>query len=96
LGRALPAFGVILNGAQRSRRILRFSAGRIKGISRCGATLFARGGKEGKTPLEPTVAPCRFPRLNGAPIGVLPRNRLAVSAAGGASAVSLFGSRLPL
>jgi len=24
-------------------------------ISRCGATFFARGGKEGKTPLEPAV-----------------------------------------
>ncbi|MBQ1619576.1 MAG: hypothetical protein II094_01145, partial [Oscillospiraceae bacterium] len=34
-----------------------------KGISLCGATFFARGGKEGKTPLDPTVAPSRFSRL---------------------------------
>jgi len=33
--------------------------------------------------------------LFGAPIGALPRNRLAASATGGASAVSLFGSSLP-
>ena len=68
---------------------------RKRDVSPCGATFFAYGGKEGKTSLESTVAPCRFPRLNGAPIGVLPRNRLAASATGGASAVSLFGSRLP-
>ncbi len=64
-------------------------------ISLCGASYFAPSGKATKTLLESTVAPCRFPRLNGAPIGVLPRNRLAVSATGGASAVSRFGSGLP-
>ena len=40
-----------------------------------------------------TVAPSRFPRLNGAPIGALPRNRLADSATGGASALSSDKSR---
>ena len=35
-----------------------------------------------------TVAAFRFPRPSGAPIVPLPRNRLALSAAGGASAVS--------
>ena len=40
-----------------------------------------------KTPL-PTVAALRFPALSGPPIAPLPRNRLACSAAGGASPVS--------
>ncbi len=40
-----------------------------------------------------TVAPSRFPRLNRAPIGALPRNRLAASATGGAAAVSSDKSR---
>jgi len=68
----------------------------LSGVSRPGATFFAHGGKEGKTPLESTVAPSRLARLFSAPIGALPRNRLAASATGGASAVSasVQGSRV--